>query len=133
MKVAIPTENGIVFPHFGHCRVFTIIEVDTDTKEFRNVESLTPPPHEQGVIPSWLSQLGCTHIIAGGMGQRAVVLFEQNGIQVISGVPAVKAEDAVRAFLNGGLQTDANPCQDPSFRRNNPTKGQCGSGHHDCE
>lgn len=130
MKVAVPTENGIVYPHFGHCRTFTIVEVDTATREIQSVQNLTPPPHEQGVIPAWLGQLGCSHIIAGGMGQRALALFEQYGIQVLSGVPAMKAEDAVLAYLNGRLAVDANPCQDPTFRRTNPNKGGCGSGHH---
>lgn len=125
MKVAVPTENGIVHPHFGHCPTFTIIEVDPETRTVSSVEALTPPPHERGVIPAWLSQLGCTHILAGGMGQRAAALFEQSGVQVLSGVPSIAAEDAVKAWLNGELTSGANPCGDPSFRKHGHGSGKC--------
>lgn len=133
MKVAIPTEQGVLCPHFGHCSTFTIIEVDPETLKLTNVQTLTPPPHERGVIPAWLNELGCTHIIAGGMGQRAVMLFQQNGVEVFSGVPEMKAEDAVRALIGGELQTGANPCHDPGFRRQGHGEGQCHSGDHQHE
>lgn len=34
-------------------------------------------PHEPGFLPVWLALQGVTHIIAGGMGQRAISLFNQ--------------------------------------------------------
>ena len=128
MKVAIPTENGAVCPHFGHCEVFTIVDVDPETGELSEVRTMNPPPHERGVIPAWLNQLGCTHIIAGGMGHRALALFQQSGVQVVSGTPAMKAEEAVKALLNGQLEGGANPCNDPGFRRHGHGTGDC---HHD--
>lgn len=39
---------------------------------------LTPPPHEPGVLPKWLHDQGVNLIIAGGMGQRAQGLFNEN-------------------------------------------------------
>ena len=71
---------------------------------------LTPPPHEPGVLPRWLGQMGCNLIIAGGMGQRAVVMFQQNGVDVIVGAPCQKPEEIVTAYLNGVLQTGGNAC-----------------------
>jgi ATP-binding protein involved in chromosome partitioning len=129
MRVAVPTENGAVCPHFGHCEIFTIIDVDPETKSFRDVRRLNPPPHERGVIPAWLNQLGCTHIIAGGMGHRALALFEQNGVHVISGAPDMNVEEAVTALLNGELEAGANPCHDPGFRRHGRGHDDCQSGH----
>jgi hypothetical protein len=38
-------------------------------------ETLAHPPHEPGVLPSWLHELGADVIIAGGMGQCASSLF----------------------------------------------------------
>jgi ATP-binding protein involved in chromosome partitioning len=128
MRVAIPTENNLVCPHFGHCEVFTIVEVDPATKTKGEFKTLNPPPHERGVIPAWLKQLGCTHIIAGGMGHRALALFQQYGIEVISGTPSISVEDAVNALIDGGLDTSANPCDDPAFRRHGEGRGECG-GH----
>ncbi len=125
MKIAVPTENGMVFPHFGHCPTFTFFEVDLETTEFRNIETLIPPPREQGVIPAWISRQGCTHIIAGGMGRKAMAMFEQNGVQVLPGTPEIKAEDAVKALLIGDLRTGSNPCNDPGFKRNGKANRQC--------
>ncbi len=115
MKVAIPTENDILCAHFGHSRQFTIIDVDMSSKTIEKTETLTPPPHDVGVLPAWLADLQCTHIIAGGMGARAVMLFEQSGIQVITGAPQITAQEAVEKFLAKTLTSISNPCQDPEF------------------
>jgi predicted Fe-Mo cluster-binding NifX family protein len=128
MRVAIPTENNLVCPHFGHCEVFTIVEVDPVTKTTGEFRTLNPPHHERGVIPAWLKQLGCTHIIAGGMGHRALALFEQYGIEVVSGTPSMAVEDAVQALVDGGLNAGPNPCDDPAFRHQGEGSGGC-SGH----
>ena len=110
MKIAIPTVNGVLCAHFGHCQQFAIVEVDPETKSINNSEMLTPPPHEPGVLPKWLSEMGCTIIIAGGMGQRAVSLFVQNGVEVVVGAPNGKPEEIVTAYLNGVLQAGNNVC-----------------------
>jgi ATP-binding protein involved in chromosome partitioning len=125
MKIAIPTENGVLCPHFGHCELFTIIDVDPQSKEIERTETLSPPPHERGVLPAWLNGLGCTHIIAGGMGGRAIALFQQNGVEVVYGAPSQKPEDLVLAFLNGQLETSSNLCDLPGFK--NHGRGQCGN------
>lgn len=132
MKIAVPTENGVLFPHFGHCSTFTVFEIDTADNNIRSAETLTPPPHDHGVLPAWLHQLGCTHIIAGGMGQRAVMLFEQNGVRVLSGVPTMRAEDAVRALLRGELATGANQCDHSGQHGHGHGQGggNCGGGCH---
>ena len=120
MKIAIPTADGVLSPHFGHCQQFAILEVDPQTKLISKSEMLTPPPHEPGVFPSWLSQMGCSVIIAGGMGGRAVGMFEQNGIKVVMGAPNGKPEEIVTAYLNSKLATGANPCDDPAFHGDSP-------------
>ena len=110
MKIAIPTAEGVLCPHFGHCQQFAVIEVDSDKKSIENTEMLTPPPHEPGVLPAWLSQMGCNIIIAGGMGGRAVGMFQQNGVEVVIGAPVAKPEDIVLAYLDGTLRTGENVC-----------------------
>jgi len=123
MKIAIPTVDGLLCAHFGHCQQFTILEVNSEDKRIIKTEALTPPPHEPGVFPVWLSQLGCDLIIAGGMGGRAVGMFQQNGIQVIIGASSKKPEEIVSDYFNGILTTGANPCDDPDFHG----KESCGN------
>ncbi len=123
MRIAVPTERGLLCPHFGRCQLFTIIDIDPQSKTIREIETVIPPPHERGVFPAWLSKMKCTHIITGGIGRRAVKLFEENGVHVVNGVSSVPPEEAVRAFLQNELESGHNPCDDPSFR---------GEGHTGC-
>jgi len=108
MKIAIPTADGQLAMHFGHCENFTIIEVLND--EITQTEELVPPRHEPGVLPKWLSELGIDVIIAGGMGMRAQQLFAGNNIEVKYGAPAKDVESLVKAFLDGSLVTGDNLC-----------------------
>ncbi len=110
MKIAIPTSEGVLCPHFGHCQQFAVIEANPDTKSIESTEMLTPPPHEPGVLPAWLSQMGCNLIIAGGMGARAVGMFQQNGVEVVIGAPVATPHDVVSSYLNGTLQIGKNVC-----------------------
>lgn len=111
MKIAIPVAAGKLALHFGHCEQFELIDVDTEAKRISSKTKETPPPHEPGVLPKWLSELGVNKIIAGGMGMRAQELFMQSGISVITGAPADSPDDLVKAFLDGTLVTGANACQ----------------------
>ena len=110
MKIAIPTADGKLSMHFGHCDQFTVIEVDDQTKTILKTDSVTPPPHEPGVLPAWLHEQGADVIIAGGMGQRAQSLFTEHGISVLVGAPAQAPEALVTAYLAGSLQAGVNAC-----------------------
>jgi predicted Fe-Mo cluster-binding NifX family protein len=108
MKFAIPMAQGKLTAHFGHCQEFALIDVEG--KKITGKQVLVPPPHEPGVLPKWLHDLGATVIIAGGMGQRAVSLFTQNGIQVVTGAPALEPETLVQSYLDNTLETGGNLC-----------------------
>lgn len=108
MKFAIPLAQGKLTAHFGHCQEFAIINVENN--EIKTKEILIPPPHEPGVLPRWLHELGADVIIAGGMGQRAIGLFQENGIQVVTGAPVMVPEELVRNYLDNRLITTENLC-----------------------
>ena len=95
--------------HFGHCQQFAFVEVD-ENKNITGVEMVTPPQHAPGVYPQWVSEQGAAMVIAGGMGGRAKELFEQQGVQVVSGAPAAAPEEIVKAWLDNTLQVGANSC-----------------------
>ena len=109
-KIAIPLVDGKLSAHFGHCQQFAIVEIDQENKTIGKTELLTPPAHEPGVLPKWLSEMGANMIIAGGMGQRAQQLFTQNNIEVLVGAPDVKPEELVNQYLNGQLVCGTNIC-----------------------
>ena len=110
MRIAIPTIDGALCQHFGHCRQFAVVEVNPETRLISESRMLTPPQHEPGVLPAWLSQMGCDLIIAGGMGGRAIELFRQSGVEVVIGATPGKPEEIVLAYVNGTLDSGANSC-----------------------
>jgi predicted Fe-Mo cluster-binding NifX family protein len=110
MKIAIPTAQGKLSLHFGHCEKFTIIEVDKDNKIIKNTTTLDSPPHEPGLLPKWLGEKNVNMIIAGGMGQRAQALFNNQNIQVIVGAPADTPENIVKLYMNNSLVCGNNAC-----------------------
>lgn len=89
MRIAIPTNNpgGLEASrseHFGHCDVFTLVEVDSDNK-VTSVETLPVPDHSAGgcMLPvRTLKDAGVNAIVVGGIGARPMQGFAEVGIEV---------------------------------------------------
>jgi len=110
MKIAIPTANGQLCTHFGHCQKFALINIDPGTRKIISKEEAIPPPHEPGVLPRWLKEAGVATIICGGMGQRAQNFFQQYGIEVMVGVSPDSPEKIVENYMDGILVAGENVC-----------------------
>lgn len=119
-RIAIPMADGILCAHFGHCEQFAIIE--TEDGKIVNETRLTPPPHEPGLLPPWLAEKGVTDVIAGGMGQRAIMIFNQQMINVFVGAPTKPAAELVYDFLQDKLALTANYCNHDDHHHD----------HHEC-
>ncbi len=110
MVVAIPSSHpggleSALGAHFGHCDLYTLVEVTGG--EVRTVRTLPNVPHEQGgcMAPvNHLAQNGVQILIAGGMGMRPLMGFNQVGINVFYGGGFQTVGEAVEAFLKGSLQ-----------------------------
>ncbi len=110
MKIAVPTEDGKLCSHFGHCEAFTFADVDPERKEILNIESKVP---EEGIScqsASWISEQGANVVLAGGMGGRPLGIFSQNGVKVVTGCPELEVSEVVKAYLNSTLITGENSC-----------------------
>ena len=110
MKIAIPLANGKLALHFGHCEQFALVDVEVQNKKIIKRTDLIPPPHEPGLLPKWLAEHNVNLIIAGGMGQRALMLFAENDIQVLVGAYAETPEKIIDDYFNGTLQLTTNAC-----------------------
>jgi predicted Fe-Mo cluster-binding NifX family protein len=106
-RIALPIENGQLCGHFGHAPQFAIVEIEGGSVVSSSIE--TPPPHEPGSLPAWLSKMGVSHVICGGIGARAVELLKSAGIDVIAGVNIPDPAKAVEAFMAGTLSGAAGP------------------------
>lgn len=106
--IAIPLEEGKLCSHFGHCQKFAIVKVENG--QIKDINEVTPPEHVPGAYPRWIAQQGVTDVIAGGMGQHAIGLFCEQGINAFVGAPVKTAKELVEDFLKDKLQLTANYC-----------------------
>lgn len=106
--IAVPVNNGILDAHFGHCTHLAIFELDNNSIIGESL--MNAPPHEPGLLPKLLSEKGVTDIIAGGMGQKAIQLFQQAGVNAFVGAPQLEAKKLIEGFINQTIQFNANYC-----------------------
>jgi len=110
LRIAVPTAEGRLCSHFGHCEQFALFDVDANSKTILKTTMLVPPPHEPGLLPTWLQEQGAEVIIAGGMGSRAQELFLGKGIHVVTGASQEVPAKVVADYLTGVLKTGSNVC-----------------------
>ncbi|HOK38593.1 MAG: NifB/NifX family molybdenum-iron cluster-binding protein [Bacteroidales bacterium] len=106
--IAIPLENGVLCAHFGHCQTFAIVNVENNV--ITDIKEVIPPEHVPGLYPRWIAQFGVTDVIAGGMGQQAIMLFNKQNINAFVGAPVKTAKELVTDFLANKLSLEANYC-----------------------
>lgn len=107
-KIAIPVDSGQVSSHFGHAALFFIYTIE-EGKIIRTSKEV-PPPHEPGVIPRWVKSLGVDTLITGGIGRKAVDIFEQLGVRVLCGAETRLAEELVADYLADRLKLSGETC-----------------------
>ena len=107
-RFAIPVSNGALDPHFGHCQQFELIDVED--RVITGEDTVDAPPHQPGLLPPWLAERGVTDVIAGGMGQRAIQIFNRHQVNVFVGAPSLPPRELVEGFLSESLQFSANYC-----------------------
>lgn len=110
MKIALPTREGIIDSHFGHCDYFTVFTI-SDDKKIINEEKVNAPSGCgcKSNIASILKDMGVTVMLAGNMGNGAVNVLNLNGIQVIRGCSGSVIEVA-KAWLNNELTDSGGGC-----------------------
>ncbi len=119
--VAIPSSHpgglgAMLGAHFGHCDLYTLVTLEDNAVQA--VEVVPNVPHQQGgcMAPvKHLAAAGARVLIAGGMGLRPLMGFNQVGISVYFGGEARSVGEAVDAFLANKL---------PEFRQEHT----CGGG-----
>lgn len=109
-KIAIPLAGGRLTAHFGHCEAFAILDLETEQQKILAQEEVVPPPHQPGLLPRYIADLGATVVIAGGMGGQAQKLFQERGVQVVSGAPSLTPQELAIHFMAGTLTTGSNAC-----------------------
>ena len=114
MKIAVPTRNGVVDDHFGHCAYYTIFAIEADGSL---TSSTLPSPEGCGCksgIAAVLQQMGVKVMLAGNMGEGAKNVLQKHNIAVIRGCKG-DIETLVQSYLLGFILDSGEKCD-----------------HHDC-
>ena len=113
--IAIPTRDGRVDDHFGHCAYYTIYHLNDDNKVV--IQERLDSPQGCGCksnIASLLREMGVTLMLAGNMGDGAFRKLSEQQIEVVRGCHG-KVEDVLAQHLAGKLSDSQETCD-----------------HHDC-
>jgi predicted Fe-Mo cluster-binding NifX family protein len=107
MKVAIAKDGDEVSGHFGQCAEYALFTIQDTT--ITKKEILKSPGHEPGRLPALLAQHHVTHVLAGGMGPKAVDLFCANNIEVFLGISG-KIDSVIQDFIAGKVIPGQSSC-----------------------
>ncbi|MGA2547846.1 MAG: NifB/NifX family molybdenum-iron cluster-binding protein [Rectinemataceae bacterium] len=110
MKIAVPSRDGLVDEHFGHCKEFLVFAVSADGS--LTSEATIPSADGCGCksgVASILARAGVTHLVAGNMGDGAVRVLSAQGIEVVRGASGDARESAL-AFAGGRLADSGFGC-----------------------
>ena len=107
MLIAIPSEapggmDAQVSAHFGHCAAFTLVSLEDNKVE--KVGVLPNLGHEQGGCMApvmFLKEHGAEVLMAGGMGARPLMGFQQVGITVYFNEGAATVSECIKHFIAG--------------------------------
>lgn len=124
MKIAVASDKAMVAQHFGHCESFIIFNVENN--QAQKSETIPNPGHKPGFLPAYLNEMGVNVIISGGMGEGAVNLFNQKGIEVIIGTSG-NSEDAANSFVQGNIKSNGSVCEEHGHHHEHQHQGK-----HEC-
>ncbi len=90
--------------HFGHCDLYTLVTISQGA--IGDVQLLPAMAHQQGgcMAPvQYLATHGVRALVAGGMGLRPLMGFNQVGIEVYYGAGSGTVREAVQGLIDGRL------------------------------
>lgn len=113
MKIALPTRQDVIDNHFGHCEYYTIFTVDSDAKKIIGQETLSAPAGCgcKSNIASTLSDMGVKVMLAGNMGEGAVRVLGNSGIEVLRGCSG-DVREVAQSWIDGSLADSGDSCHD---------------------
>ncbi|MFT8349513.1 NifB/NifX family molybdenum-iron cluster-binding protein [Clostridium saccharoperbutylacetonicum] len=116
MKIALPSRNNNIDDHFGHCECFTVLTIDQQNKEITASETVQSPAGCgcKSNIASILAEIGVKVMLAGNMGEGAVRVLNNSGIDVVRGCSG-EINTVALNWLKGSLVDSGDLCD-----------------HHDC-
>ncbi len=113
MKIALPSCQNNIDDHFGHCEYFTVFTINDDNKEITAQETIASPAGCgcKSNIAQILSKMGVKIMLAGNMGEGAVKVLNNAGIEVLRGCSG-DVKSVVLKWLDGSLVDSGDFCHE---------------------
>jgi predicted Fe-Mo cluster-binding NifX family protein len=113
-RIAVPSMekgglDGLRSGHFGHCDVFTLIDVENG--EIKEITTINNHEHVQGgcMVPvNLLAQHKVSALVVGGIGMRPLMGFRQVGIDVYHDDRRAEIRPVVEDLIAGKLPVIAD-------------------------
>lgn len=112
MKIAVTSQNGSVFQHFGRTPEFAVF--DAEGGKITGAEVFSCGDSGHGALAGLLGGKKIDVLICGGIGAGAIAALSELGIKVVGGASG-DVRKCAEDYLAGKLEAD------PDFR----------CGHHD--
>ena len=102
-KLAVTSENGQVFQHFGKTPEFTVFEI-VDGR-INGMKTVPTGENGHGALAGFPKNLGVKVLLCGGIGPGAQDLLKKEGIEFVGGVQGDVIQSA-GDYLKGELKCD---------------------------
>ena len=119
IKIAVPMANGIFSEHFGGAGEFLIFHADSKAGTAGAGELRSAPEHKPGSLPEWLAGQQVDAVVASAIGERALLMLADAGIETYLSGGESDPSELVSACLLGKL---------PRASREN---SRCNGSHHE--
>ncbi len=108
-KVAIPTRNGQVDDHFGHCEYYTIYTLDSGKVSHEEIFKAPEGCGCKSNIAPVLAEKGVKVMLAGNMGMGALNVLNDSGIEVFRGCSG-EVKNVITGYLEGNISDSGIGC-----------------------
>lgn len=123
MRIAMPTENGMVYQHFGKTPEFTIYEVESEL--IKNKEFVSTEGSEHEALADFLTVQSVNVVISGNIGSSVKNALREKRIELIPGVVG-SADDMIVKYLSG--EKMGNP--DTEYTHQQEENHECSDDSH---
>lgn len=103
-KVAIPIANKIVSEYFCKCSHIAFYDMETKTLNVAKKESIDF--NDANEVRLWIAKNGITDVLLHRIKKELIGIFTSERINLFVGVPRVSAEEIIKAYRCGKLESD---------------------------
>lgn len=113
MKIALPSRQNLIDDHFGHCEYFTVFTIDDRNEKILAQETIASPEGCgcKSNIAQTLSEMGVKVMLAGNMGEGAVNVLNNSGIEVLRGCSG-DVKEAALDWIAGSVIDSGDSCHE---------------------